>query len=337
MFDYRADFVTGDDIPSNLSLKLSHNCLRVITETTQGQHLRASAVLLRDNVSGVPLMVKATTEIVISCGSYNSPMLLMHSGIGDKAHLKQFNIPLVKHLPGVGKNLQDHIIVFNFFQVSQPGLTNDHFIYDTGAFEKTLAEYLTDKTGVLGRFPFGAFVFKRLDNELEDNEEWKEALKLNDGKDPMGADNGTPHVEYFWSEVYGGGPQHVDQPQDGQSAFALITMLFNPQARGTVELQSKNPLFPPKIEHNYLKSNLDLLLLAEANRFGAEVISKGSGTKDVIAGPWPQTRSMPDTLDDWKEYVREQAGTCYHPSVSVTSQLLSVVSNKCEGDMCYGR
>lgn len=171
---------------------------------------------------------------------------------------------------------------------------------------------MTDKSGILGRFPFGAFVFKRFDEELKAYPEWNEALQESNEKDPMGAENGMPHVEYFTTECYGGGPQHVDKPVGDESAFAMISMLLNPQSRGSVTLHSKNPLFPPKIDHNYLDNELDLVMLAEANRFGAEVVTKGVGTKDVIAGPWPVGRTLPSDTAGWKEYVREQSGTCYH-------------------------
>lgn len=54
---------------------------------------------------------------------------------------------------------------------------------------------MKDKSGILGRFPFGAFVFKRFDEELKAYDEWNEAVKKNNGKDPMGAENGMPHIE----------------------------------------------------------------------------------------------------------------------------------------------
>lgn len=55
-------------------------------------------------------------------------------------------------------------------------------------------------------------------------------------------------------------------------------------------------------------------MLAEANRFGSEVVTKGSATKEIVAGAWPKGRSLPQNVAEWKEYVREQTGTCYHPA-----------------------
>ena len=310
-----ADFVTGDSVPSNLTLRCNVQGVRIVLSQGVDGSKIATAVEARDDETGAPLLFNANAEIIVSCGAYNSPQLLMHSGIGPKDQLDRFNIPVQVEAPGVGENLQDHIITFNFFNVSQPKITNDHLVYDEGALMTALGGYMTDKSGVMSKFPFGAFVFRRFDKELEANyPEWREAKAKAGGKDPVGAEKGMPHVEYFYSELYGGGPQHVHQPGPGESAFGLITLLFNPQARGTVKLQSRNPLFPPAIDHAYLSNPLDLAVLAEANRFGAEVVLNGSATKDVVSGPWPKNRTLPSTQDEWKEYVRQQAGTCYHAS-----------------------
>jgi choline dehydrogenase len=68
-------------------------------------------------VTGVEFMrddrlhrIGATTEVVLSLGAIHTPKLLMHSGIGDESELARFGIPLVEHLPGVGRNLQDHFM-----------------------------------------------------------------------------------------------------------------------------------------------------------------------------------------------------------------------------------
>lgn len=52
--------------------------------------------------------VKANKEVLLSAGAFQSPQLLMLSGVGDSDELKKHGIPVVHHLPGVGKNLQDH-------------------------------------------------------------------------------------------------------------------------------------------------------------------------------------------------------------------------------------
>ena len=53
--------------------------------------------------------IHARREVILSGGAFGSPQLLMLSGIGDSSELQKFGIPVVHHLPGVGKNLQDHL------------------------------------------------------------------------------------------------------------------------------------------------------------------------------------------------------------------------------------
>jgi choline dehydrogenase len=60
---------------------------------------------------GVTLHIRARHETILSLGAVNTPKVLMQSGIGDEAHLRQHGIPVVQHLPGVGQNFQDHIMV----------------------------------------------------------------------------------------------------------------------------------------------------------------------------------------------------------------------------------
>jgi hypothetical protein len=76
-------------------------------------------------------------------------------------------------------------VLLSFYEVSEPGLTNDHLIWHSGGREKTVQEYKASKTGFMSQFPFGIFAYARLDERLKDNELWQKA-KRTEGRDPMG-------------------------------------------------------------------------------------------------------------------------------------------------------
>ncbi|KAF2673653.1 GMC oxidoreductase [Microthyrium microscopicum] len=77
-------------------------------EFLDGKYLYRASKRAGSNGSGTPGSAKASREVIISGGSYNSPQILKLSGIGPAAELRQFGIPVIKDLPGVGGNLQDH-------------------------------------------------------------------------------------------------------------------------------------------------------------------------------------------------------------------------------------
>jgi len=64
--------------------------------------------------------LRASVETIVSMGAINTPKLLMQSGVGDEAELKRFGIPVVQHLPGVGKNFQDHVLVSSVWEYKEP-------------------------------------------------------------------------------------------------------------------------------------------------------------------------------------------------------------------------
>ena len=88
----------------NLTVVLNAEVLRVLFE-------RARAVGVEYLYEGRVLRVRAECEVVLSLGALNTPRVLMHSGVGDSQQLERHGIACRQHLPGVGRNFQDHILV----------------------------------------------------------------------------------------------------------------------------------------------------------------------------------------------------------------------------------
>ncbi|EXJ86466.1 hypothetical protein A1O3_03417 [Capronia epimyces CBS 606.96] len=310
-----ADFVTNARHRENIDIVVETLVAKINFEESDGDgELRATSVTLVDK-SGGKREVKARKEIIVSAGAYCSPAILLRSGIGPEAELEQLGIQCIVDLPGVGKNLLDHLIVFAFYETEKEGLTNDSLVYHGDAAMAAYMLYKDKKEGVLSTFPFGAFAYARLDDRLKDEPVWKEA-KREPGRDPMGLTPSQPNIEFFTTELYGGPKQYDDFPieLDKKHAFAIITELFAPRSRGTVTLRSKEPFETPVIDCNYLADPLDLLVLTEGCRLGNEIVMQGAGTRAVVKGSWPPnlTHHAFTTREDWVPYVTQQATTCYH-------------------------
>ena len=196
--------------------------------------------------------------------------------------------------------------------MTEPNLTTDHSIWHGDALKVAMGLWQTNQTGFLSTYPFGAFAYARLDERLADSPLWKEA-KTQPGRDPMGLRSQQPNIEFFNTECYGG-PSHMfrDYPVNSNSAFGMITQLFNPRSKGSVGLKSTDPTVNPIVNHNYLQDPLDLLVLAEGCRLGNEIIMEGSGTKGIVKGSWPAELAHHKSTkrEQWMEHVKANSTTC---------------------------
>ncbi|KAF2261412.1 glucose-methanol-choline oxidoreductase-like protein [Lojkania enalia] len=309
-----ADFITKGYRRENVTIKTDATVDKILLEKKDGD-LTATGVLTVSK-DGQERAYYARKEVIISAGAYCSPTILMRSGIGAKDELEEHGIDCVVDLPGVGKNLMDHVLCFIFYEVSKPHLTNDHLVYHNNAFTTSYALYREHKTGVLSTFPFGIFGYARLDSRLASSPLWTTAPRKN-GRDPMGLAPSQPNIEFWNTELYGGPKQFTDFPvEDGKSAFAICVLLFNQRSRGTVALRSKECADNPFVDHNYLADDLDMLVLSEGCRMANEIVMKGRGTRDVVRGSWPEGEGHHrfETRDEWVPYIRQHATTCYHAS-----------------------
>ncbi|KAL4950322.1 hypothetical protein BDW69DRAFT_202247 [Aspergillus filifer] len=308
-----ADFITKEYDRSNVTIQTDATVDRVILEQTTDGY-RATGAVTRSKDGRVKNFY-ARREVIVSGGAYCSPAILMRSGIGARDELAQFGIDTKIDLPGVGKNLMDHLIVFMFYEANQAGLTNCSKVYHDDSFDKTYKEYQEQKTGFLSTFPFGSFAFARMDERLKDEPMWRDAPRK-PGRDPMGLTPKQPNIEFFSTETYGGPKQYDQFPVDHKHAFSIIAELFAPKSRGTVTLESADPTVNPAIDCNYLADPMDMLVLTEACRYANEIVMKGAGTKDIVKGSWPENldHHTYTKREQWIPYVKQHATTCYHAS-----------------------
>lgn len=308
-----ADFVTKNYKRDNITIKTEVTVDKLLLSEDSGK-LTATGVAAFSK-TGQKIEYKARKEVLVTAGAYCSPAILMRSGIGSKEQLEKHGIECHVDLPGVGKNLMDHVLCFIFYEVSEPNLTNDYLAYHGDAMASTYKLYQEKKSGILSTFPFGVFGYARLEDRLKDSALWNEAARK-PGRDPMGLAPNQPNIEFWNTELYGGPKQYTDFPVDEKHAFALCTLLFNQHSRGTVVLKSADPMDNPVVDHNYLADPLDMLVMSEACRFANEIVMNGAGTKDCIKGSWPANLSHHTYTkrEDWEPHVRQHATTCYHAS-----------------------
>ena len=223
-------------------------------------------------------------EVILSSGSINSPKILQLSGIGDEKLLNQNGIDIINHLPGVGKNLQDHLEIYIQHKSKiKDTLYNLSTNYLTQAIEGI--KWFLLKKGMLtySHLEVGGFV--------KTSEKYKH-----------------PNIQlhFFPSLVINHG---LTNPSfDG---FQFHASPNRPKSRGFVEIKSNNYLDDPKIQFNYLEHEEDLQQMRDSVKIANKIFKQESMKKYLGEQLRPGYDVSDNELDD---IIRNTADTAYHPS-----------------------
>ncbi len=244
---------------------------------------RGRAVGIEFRAAGRAQVAHAATEVIVSGGAINSPKILLLSGIGPAEELRRLGIPVVHDLPGVGKNLHDHLNVQVITRCSRP-ITYDH--WDRPIRLVTFAlQFLLFNTGVATSNICEGGAFLRSNPRASSPDIQLHFLPL------IWLDYGRVRVEGH--------------------GMTLEAAFLRPESRGSVTLASADPEAPPLIDPRYCAHVSDLKVLVEAIRRCRDIMQAPAFRPFVAAElyPGPDTRSDPELAD----YVRQSGTTTYHP------------------------
>lgn len=263
----------------NLTLRMHALTTRILLEVK-----RASGVEYR--CDGALRRVRARREVILSASTFNSPKLLMLSGIGPADHLREHGIEVVHDLPGVGRNLQDHLEIWLQQECTQK-ITLNGWLNPLG------------KLRIAGRW----FFFKRglgATNHFESNGYIRSRAGLK-----------YPDIQYHF--LAGGIAYDGSSAVEGH-AFQVHLGANKPKSRGRVRLRSGDPAAPPVLVFNYLSETEDRQAFCRALGLTREILAQPAFDRyrgrELSPGP------AVATADDIEAWVAENAATAYHPAGS---------------------
>ncbi len=277
---------------------LSRSNLKVITNAHTTQLL-----IQNDRATGVEFMtgknltqqVRARKEVILSAGAFQSPQLLMLSGIGPVDTLRSVGIPVKKELPGVGQNLQDHVFTGISSLSSQRGSSANFHLKPLNQL-KALAQFFWSRQGPMTMSPLEAVAFLKTDQAMLQTNPNRIDMQLHFAPVHFGSEG---KVDFYNLATY--------PVTDG---YTILPTLLKPKSRGYIGLRSNNPLDAPVIQPNYLAEEADRLVLLSGLRKAIEVIQA-----DAFS-PYSQGISMPVNYrsDDalWK-HTQTVLESVYHP------------------------
>ncbi|MGR3313734.1 MAG: GMC family oxidoreductase [Roseovarius indicus] len=267
---------------ASLSVETRAHATRLLFEGT-----RATGIEYRQN--GRLQTARARREVIVSAGAINSPQLLQLSGIGPGALLRDRGVEVRHDLPGVGRNLQDHLAIDFLYRSKVPTL-NDQLYPWYGKLWQGLRYVLTRRGPLsLGVNQAGGFLKSR--PELA-----------------------RPNMQVFFSPVSytkappGKRPLMNPDPFPG---FLMGTQPTRPTSRGHLEIRSSDPLEPVAIHPNYLDTDHDLQEMLEAARLTRRIAAAPALAKLIETEilPGRQVQSDEEMIAD----IRARAGTVFHP------------------------
>ncbi|KAJ5825155.1 hypothetical protein N7474_002293 [Penicillium riverlandense] len=263
--------------------------------------------------SGQELNLYATREVIVSQGVFETPKLLMLSGIGPTAELKKHGIPVIVDNLHVGQHLLDHPGVPFVLRVKD-GFGMDDYVLRKGTSQNNQAiqAYQSNYSGPLGSGFLEMVGFPRIDKYLEKDPQYREAKASNGNKDPF-CPYGQPHFELDFVCLFGSAFQwHYPTPSKGNYMTVMVDLVRPVSDPGEVTLNSADPLQQPNINLNYFNNDLDIIAIREGIRFAYDVLKNGEGFKDIIEGEYPWEMPLHDNKL-MKRTVLDRSQTSFHP------------------------
>jgi len=231
--------------------------------------------------------LRATRELILSAGAFNTPQLLLLSGIGPREELERHGIALRHELPGVGANLQDHLDVFVEMSTrTRVGLSLHPTSWGRGL--AGLVQYLFGRRGMLtcAMGEAGGFIRSRPEEPIPD-------LQLH-----ILPSRNTHHALDLRPLLRGYG-------------YAVMIYDLRPLSRGRVGLNSADPLAPPRIDPGFGAQERDIDRLVRGIRLVRQIVAQAP----LAAHNGEELQPGPQMQDDaaLRAYVRRTAEVAYHP------------------------
>jgi len=265
---------------ANLTVRTEAHATRVLIENN-----RAVGVEYR-TPDGLRT-ARSRGEVVVSGGVYGSPQLLQLSGLGPGGLLQQMGISVVRDMPGVGANLHDHFNTYCSYRCAKPITLNE---LHRSVVRQAIAglRYALFRSGPMAGNGLYVGAFVRSDPRLEQPD-----LQMN---------------MFSWSTLERTRAGIIVHPFPG---FSLSPVHLRPEGRGTVRIKTPDPMAPPEIRFNFLRSAYDMQAMLDGIRLARRIAAQPALAPYVVEEVAPGASAQSDA--ELAEDVRRRGVSNLHP------------------------
>lgn len=286
---------------------------------------------------GHTFLLAARKEVIVSAGTFQSPQLLMVSGVGPADLLRQHDIKVVANRPGVGQNMQDHVFFGITYKVNVQTATS---LSDPSVYKEAVRLFRDQQAGPLAG-PGGDYCgFEKLPKDLHANfsDSTRECrskyqlrsfsyllllggsmflclLTTHTDLDSLPSD--WPEIQYFTLPAYVGDFWNpgVGGPTDGNYATIMATLLA-PKSRGNVSISSSSMHNQPLINPNWLTQQADVELLTAAFKRLRQIFQASVLQENLTIGPEYYPGDKVSTDEQIHHFIQDAFQTMYHAAAT---------------------
>ncbi|KAE8354563.1 hypothetical protein BDV28DRAFT_147020 [Aspergillus coremiiformis] len=268
--------------------------------------------------------LRAKKEVIISAGTFQSPQLLMVSGIGPKEVLEQHDIDVLADRPGVGQNMWDHPVFAPSYRVTVEPVTKIFTSLSTMA--DSLLNFAVSKTGPLTSSGADYLAWEKIPESL------RSQFTPQTQKDLASFPSDWPEAEYIPGAGYVGSANLLNsQPDDGYERASILGIVITPTSRGNVTLKSADTSDLPIINPNWLDTQSDqevavAIFKRIRQAFQSDAMAPAVIGDEVNPGPHVQTDAQ------IMEYIKNSVMTLWHAvgtcKMGTSDDPMAVVDNE---------
>jgi len=275
-----AAYLTDAKKRPNLTIQTNAHATRIVFKGGRAHGVEFS-------VNGRPQTAYAGREVIVSGGAYGSPQLLQLSGIGPAQHLQDMGIEVVRSMPGVGSNLQDHFNTYCTYRISR-NLSLNSLSYSFIDRMKAGLQYVLFKSGPMSGNGMYVGALVRTDKRLE-----------------------RPDMQFNisnWSVLERNASGIISHPFPG---ISISPVHLAPNGRGSVRLKTADPLAAPEIRFNFLRTESDMRTMVTGVRIARSIVRQHAMQHLLVEETSPSVSCHSD--DEIAEYIRQTGVSNLHP------------------------
>lgn len=287
---------------SNLKVYTGTRAEKILFDSNK----KATGVRVKTGILA-PYTLFASKEVVISTGAFQSPQLLMVSGVGPRGELEPHGIPVISNVPGVGQNMWDHPTFGPSYPVDLITLTKE--ARDPIYLADQLFRYTSNQSGPLTNPVADFLAWEKMPNPLRSQYSPSTLAKLSQFPSDW------PEVEYISGAGFVGDFSNflLLQPTDGRNYASILNVLITPLSRGNVSIISPSTADLPVINPAWLTDPADQEQAIAAYKRSRQLFSS-SGLAPIVAGPEAYPGSQVQTDEQILEAIRNSLMTLWHPA-----------------------